>query len=100
MSAMIEEQETLISWMRGDEFAEVYTTDTMTMTRLDRLCEEHPETWNLIKSETVNGGELFSKTYKCPRNMISFRAVDRSGTGKGNTAALEAWREKQKAGDV
>lgn len=94
MSAAIEEQETQISWMRGDEYAEVYTTDTMTMTRLDKLVESNPETWSVISTETCQGN-LISKTYKCPRKMISFRSKAPAHTGGGNMDGLKRWREEQ-----
>lgn len=95
MGTMIEEQETQISWSRGDEFAEIYTTDTLTMTKLDRLCEKHPDVWSLVSTSTVRG-EIFSKTYKCPRKMIFFRSKATVHSGKGNTAGLERYREQKR----
>jgi len=95
MSVMLEEQETLISWSRGDELAEIYTTDTTTMTKLDRLCKNNPETWSISRVDTVNG-EIVSKTYKCPRKMVSFRSKALVHNGGGNTEGLKRWREQQK----
>jgi hypothetical protein len=95
MGAIIEEQETLISWSRGDESAEVYTTDTTTMTRLDKLCENNPDIWSISCVDTVNG-EIYAKTYKCPRKMISFRSKAPTHNGGGNTAGLERYREEQR----
>lgn len=37
MSVMIEEQETCINFMRGDDRAMIYTSDTTTMTKLNKL---------------------------------------------------------------
>ena len=96
MGVMIEEQETLISWNRGDEFAEVYTTDTTTMTKLDKLCESNPDTWQILSTDTVKN-EIVAKTYKCPRKMISFRSKALVHNGGGNTAGLERYREQKRA---
>lgn len=37
MGLMIEEQETHINFSRGDERAKIYTSDTTTITRLNKL---------------------------------------------------------------
>lgn len=99
MSVMLEEQETIINWTRGDECAEIYTSDTTTMTKLDRMCKEHPESWSVIDSKTVEK-KIVSKTYKCPRMFISFRGSRRKTNQKGNVEALRRWRESKMAGDV
>ena len=39
MGLMIEEQETHISFSRGDKRAKIYTSDTTTMTKLNKLVE-------------------------------------------------------------
>lgn len=96
MGVAITDQETIINWMRGDEFAEVYTSDTTIMTKLDKLCKKHPENWKCVSVETINEGDIASKMYKCPRKMVSFRGVTVRPTGGGNTAALEAYRERKK----
>lgn len=93
MGVELSEQETLISWMRGDEFAEVYTTDTTTMTKLDRKCNEYPDFWKIKEISTVKGN-IVSKTYICPRKLISFRNLQRTGDFSANTERLKAYREQ------
>lgn len=97
MSAPLEEQETIITWTRGDEHAEIYTTDTTVMTRLNRLCKNHPETWSQIKHEWRNKTELISTTYKCPRKMVSFRSTSSVREQTGNPEALRRYMEQKKA---
>ena len=39
----LEEQETHISYMRNDNYAEIFTSDSTQMTPLDRLCKTNPD---------------------------------------------------------
>lgn len=45
MGLMIEEQETHINFSRGDERAKIYTSDTTTITRLNKLVELQETEW-------------------------------------------------------
>lgn len=47
----LEEQETHISYMRNDSYAEIFTSDSTQMTRLDRLCKTNPEVYSMIREE-------------------------------------------------
>lgn len=47
MGLMIEEQETHINFSRGDERAKIYTSDTTTMTKLNKLVELQGTEWRL-----------------------------------------------------
>jgi len=94
MSVIIEEQETHISWMRGDEYAEIYTSDSTTMTKLDRKVKENPEFWKIKSTNTVSG-EIVSKTYICPKRLVSFRNLIPQRDYTKNTEALAKWRKSQ-----
>ena len=94
MGVEISEQETLISWSRGDEFAEVYTSDSTTMTKLDRKCREFPDFWKIKDISTVKG-EIVSKTYICPKKLVSLRNQRNPQGGEGNSEALKRYREQQ-----
>lgn len=70
----VAEQETHIHWMRSDSYAEVFTTDKTTMTKLDRLCEESPENYKLQEVGTLKGVAV-SKTYRISdKKLVSFRS--------------------------
>lgn len=86
-----EEQETIINFMRDDQYCTVYTTDTTIMTKLDRRVKNTKE-WELIKTEYLQDGTLVSKTYKAPKRLISFRS---SLTGR----RLMTDEEKRRAGE-
>lgn len=72
MSLMIEEQETHINFMRSDGRAEVYTTDTTMMTKLNKLIEPVGAEWRLERETTLNN-TVIGRTYSCPISFISFR---------------------------
>lgn len=73
MSLNIEEQETHINFMRGDEKALIYTSDTTMMTKLNKLIELPDTEWKLERDSKLPNGELVGKTYSCPVEFISFR---------------------------
>lgn len=73
MGLMIEEQETHINFSRGDERAKIYTSDTTTITRLNKLVELQETEWKLEGVIRLKSGEIIGKTYSCPVSLISFR---------------------------
>lgn len=83
MGLQIEEQETHISFMRGDERAVIYTSDTTMMTKFNKLVNIAGTEW---KTEEVarlpRTGEIIGITYSCPVNFVSYRtkAVSRKLT--------------------
>ena len=54
----LEEQETLIHFMRGEDFATISTTDSTMITKLDKLCKSNPDMY-WLKSD-----DGYSKIYK------------------------------------
>lgn len=67
-SVSVYEQETHISYMRDEQFAKVYTSDTTQITRYDKLCSQFPDMWQCISDDG------YSKSYICKdKSMISSR---------------------------
>lgn len=66
-----EEQETTITFCRGDKYAEIYTSDKTVMTRLDKLVNNGD--WS-VKHEEIEKGQVISKIYVAPTKLISFRS--------------------------
>lgn len=92
-SVAVAEQETSINYMRDEEHAIVYTSDTTQMTRLDKLCKANPDMYSLI-ADTGRG-----KTYKvADKSLISFRAKKREMSEEAKEAASQRfknmWAEK------
>lgn len=95
MGVMFEEQETVINIMRTDDYAEIYTSDSTMMTKLDKCVAENPDEWKIIRQDTVLG-KIVAKTYICPKKFISFRKHRSTGGNMGNIDALKRWREQNK----
>lgn len=89
-SVSISEQEVSINFMRDEDFATIYTSDTTYMTKLDKLCKTSPEMYSLI-TDTGRG-----KTYRVEdKTLISFRAKKRELSEEQKIAACERMRQYQ-----
>lgn len=87
-SVAINEQETNVSYMRDENFAIVYTSDSTQMTRLDKLCQTSPDMYSL----TANTGR--GKTYKiADKGLVSFRAKKRELSDEAKQAASERFKQ-------
>ena len=91
-SVSISEQEVHINFMRDEDFATIYTSDTTYMTKLDKLCKTSPDMYSLI-ADTSRG-----KTYRLEdKTLISFRSkkIKRELTEEQKIAAGERMRQYQ-----
>lgn len=89
-SLSISEQEVSINFMRDEDFATIYTSDTTYMTKLDKLCKTSPDMYFLI-ADTGRG-----KTYRVEdKTLISFRAKKRELSEEQRIAAGERMRKYQ-----
>lgn len=86
-----EDQETHITYGRNDNMAHIYATDSMTITKLDKLVEKSSD-WSMVREVRLKG-ELIGKEYSCPKNLISFRSAKRSLTDEQKQAAGERLRK-------
>ena len=84
----LDEQETTINFCRTEDTAEVWTSDRTVMTKLDRMCREHPENYRC--SEVGQDAEgVMCKTYViADKSLLSFR---------GNKVTRELTEEQRKA---
>lgn len=91
-SVSISEQEVSINFMRDEDFATIYTSDTTYMTKLDKLCKTSPEMYSLI-ADTGRG-----KTYRLEdKTLISFRVKKRELSEEQRIAAGERMRKYQES---
>ena len=70
------EQETVISYDKNSEFADIYTANPTEWKKLD-ACPDIYKCERVIKS----GGKIISKSYKCEKRYITLRKKAR---GKKN----------------
>lgn len=97
MSLTIEEQETHVNFSRDDSRAEIYTSDTTMMTKLDKLINLPDTEWKLEREARLQrNNELVGKTYSCPVEFISFRTkrVSRVYTEEEKRRIAERLRKK------
>lgn len=100
MSVPVNEQETTIQFDRVGEKANIFTSDSTVMTKLDKLVE-NSDIWECSGEVKDMNGDLFGKEYRCPKNMISFRSrtTTREMTEEQKQRSAEAlrlYRENQK----
>lgn len=91
-SVSISEQEVSINFMRDEDFATIYTSDTTYMTKLDKLCKTSPDMYSLV-ADTGRG-----KTYRLEdKSLISFRVKKRELSEEQRIAAGERMRKYQES---
>lgn len=84
MRTLINEREVVIQFNTDTNVASVYTSDYSYMTKLDRLVKNNPDEWSLVDT-AYHDGDIVSKTYKCPKKLISFRGKTSSGKSREYT---------------
>ena len=89
-SLPIYEQEVSIGWMRDEDFAVIYASDTTAITKLDKLCKNSPDMYQVIEETKVG------KKYRCnDKSLISFRSKKREISEEQRIAAGERMRQYQ-----
>lgn len=68
-----EDQETVITYNRTDDRAEVYTSDNTTLTKLKKMVAENPTEWRVERVYYWEGGSASGVKVSCPKNLISLR---------------------------
>lgn len=68
-----EEQETVINYGRNDKDMTIYTTDSTTITKLDKAVKTG--LYEVIELHTVKGVTV-GKTYKAKKKLLSFRVKE------------------------
>ena len=81
MGLPVYEQETNINFMRDEDAATVYTSDSTTMTKLDKLIALPDAEWKLKEIHRLEStGEIVGKTYICPKKLVSLRKGNKKPT--------------------
>ena len=82
MGLSLEEQETHINWDRLGETASVITTDRTVMTKLDKMCEAHPDNYECIHTNRLQDDHsAVEKEYViADKGLISFRGFKKAST--------------------
>lgn len=87
-----EEQETVVNFGRTDEDMTIYTTDSTTITKLDKAVKAG--LYEVIELHTVKGVTV-GKTYKAKKKLLSFRTKEVKRELTEEQKKLQAERMRQ-----
>ena len=69
----VNEQETTIQYDRDGEYARIWTSDSTTITKLDKLVKRS-ENWECTATEIEDDSHwVVAREYRCPKRCVSFR---------------------------
>lgn len=85
----LNEQETTVTMMRDEDYATVYTSDTLMMHKFEKFPQR-----KIDKTYSVDG-KIVGVSYKIPKKLISFRSklISRTMSEEQRQAAAERLRK-------
>ena len=91
----VSEQEWVISAMRDEDFAIVYSSDSTMNTKLDKLCKNSPEYYSLIEKNK------YGNKYKiADKGLVSLRQKKREVSDEFKEAASERFKKLHAEGKI
>ena len=91
----VSEQEWVISAMRDEDFAIVYSSDSTMITKLDKLCKNSPEYYSLIEESK------YGNKYKiADKALVSLRQKKREVSDEFKEAASERFKKLHAEGKI
>lgn len=94
-SLPVSEQECVISFMRDEDFATVYTSDSTMITKFDKLCKNSPEYYSIVEKNK------YGNRYKiADKSLISLRQKKREMSEEMKDAASERFKKLHAEGKV
>lgn len=100
MGVSTQEQETVITWSRGDEKAHIYTSDSVMMARLKKRYENNPKEYTGLTIGHLQSGEEVSVDIDIPLSLLTLRkksAERREMTEEEKQAARERFAKYREA---
>lgn len=94
------ERETIITFNAAEDTAEIYTADPVYIRKLDKLCEQFPDTYKFMAELSVKRCKE-SKTYSMPKRLVKFRPpVTREISEEQREALAERLRKAREAKNI
>ena len=91
------ERETIINFNAAEDTAEIYTADPVYIRKLDKLCEQFPDTYKFMADLSAKQCKE-SKTYSMPKRLVKFRSpVTREIREEQREALAERLRKAREA---
>lgn len=72
-SSNVEEQETVITIVRKEDYVDIWTCDNTMITKLSRVMKTYPDTWKCFEGGRDSKGNVYGYYFRCPKKAISFR---------------------------
>lgn len=69
------EKESVVGWDDSTKTAILTTWSRSLITKIDKLCKEHPNTYKLINEQELDGS--ICKEYEFPKRLVSFRSPNK-----------------------
>ena len=82
MGKSLDEQETTITWLRNDEYASIYSSDSTMITRFDKFVATGD--WEVIREERVL--EILKNSSKLGASSISKPVIPSSKSSAGRSS--------------
>lgn len=96
MSLEAMERETCFGWDDSTKLCELTTYNRAMITKLKKLCKQHPQTYKII-DEYVYDGKTEGYCFEFPKNLITLRApTQRKMSEENKQAAAERMRKMRK----
>ena len=89
----LEEQETIIQWMRGEEEVRVYTSDSTMLTKLKKAAGAEGAAWRCERVEKCDGC-VVGLIARAPLRCVSLRAGAKKDLSDEERAALSERMKK------
>ena len=88
MSITKYECETHVSMSGLNKTMKIFTTEKHIMRKLDKYVQENPDSWKLVEVGKMKG-EIVSKIYEAPRDLLYMKMKKRQMTEEQRQAAAE-----------
>lgn len=90
-----EESEVCVTALKSEDFADIYTSDNVYLTKFKKLVEANPDAWKIAQVVERPDGTVYGVMLRVPKKCLSFRAAERVGramTDEEKAAAAERLR--------
>jgi len=94
------ERETIITFNAAEDTAEIYTADPVYIRKLDKLCEQFPDTYKFMKELSAKRCKE-SKAYSMPKRLVKFRSpITREISEEQRAALAERLRKARESKNI
>ena len=76
-----DESEVCVTALKSEDFADIYTSDNVYLTKFKKLVEANPDAWKIVQVVERPDGTVSGVMLQVPKRCLSFRAgkeADRS----------------------